>query len=182
MSRIIALATVSVLLLAGALASAQPVSELGDARGEARTLTGTVITVGERGMVVRDSDRELIGFSEGSSTPAAWDETVRPGDRVTVSYETSRNEIQDIHIDLAQAEILPWETWNNRAVPREELTVAQASEDAQPSVSAQPSEPVQSSGGRTVLPQTASRLPLLGLIGLLSCAAAVGVRWLRFHA
>jgi hypothetical protein len=125
-------------------------------------MTGTVMTVGERGMVVRDSDRELLGFSEGASTPANWDETIRPGDQVTVSYGTARNEIEDVEVAVAGAEIQPWEKWNNQE-GASGVSVAQSTER------------------RTVLPQTASRLPLFGLLGLVSCAAAVGVRWLRLN-
>ncbi len=132
-------------------------------RGEdVNRASGTVLSFSDEGMVVREDDREISGFSRGAWTPSDWNEDVQPGDRVQVSYGAERNEIEEVRVTQAGAENIPWNRWNDPEV------------HAAPSVERQ-------EGPRTALPQTASRLPLYGLLGLASCAAALAVRWLRMQ-
>ena len=135
----------------------------GSATGEAYELTGK----GE------DDLKEFVGRAveiTGILKPAKLDDTGKP----TGGFDPLGQDLK-----LREVNVISFREFGSARAAAAEPAPAPESVVAQASPQAAPPQQTGTAGARQELPRTASPLPLSGLIGLLSFAGGLGLRFLR---
>jgi hypothetical protein len=124
----------------------------GQQTGQQNRVTGRVVSVDDKKLVIETSrGRETFQVDPASTTVEL--NRFKQGDQVTVMYAGTGNE--------------------------KRITSIQAAAESRASQRGAADEDVEPAGQR--LPQTASEIPFIGLVGLFMLAAAFGLRYVRRH-